>query len=220
MKEFWLKKRIKKYKRNIEGHFDDPVYLQKLGEMCLQVSQQESAIKYYHKAIEAYYQNDSRLGRNNEFILELCWTLLELEPIDMIAHRTLGQEYCGISEFEEAAKLYKSFATKLAKAGLYDEAILQYRNALVLFPDDMKVRQNCFSLLWRLHRKEEAVQELKKIAEVAERMGNIAKAAECYQKALKIMPSSSEFQGELRRLAQSNRRTGENQLRLVVNNDV
>jgi tetratricopeptide (TPR) repeat protein len=73
-------------------------------------------------------------------------------------------------------------------------------------------------LLWRLRRKEEAIQELRKIAEIAERMGNIAKAVECYQKALKILPSNSEFQTELRRLVRLNKRDG-NQLRLVVNND-
>jgi tetratricopeptide (TPR) repeat protein len=219
MKKFLLIRKIEKYERNVDEHVDDPVYLQKLAEMYFRISEQKLAIEYYHKAVEAYYQEDSRLGQNNEFILTLCWKLLELESLDKIAYRTLGQEYCSLGEFEEAAKLYRSFATKLAKAGLYDEAILQYRNALVLFPDDIKVRQKCFSLLWRRHRKEEAVQELKKIAESAERIGNIAKAAECYQKALKIIPSSAEFQGELRRLVQLHRH-GENQLRLVVNNDV
>ncbi len=218
MKEFFLKRKIKKYERNIDEYFDDPVYLRKLAKIYLQISQQESAIKYYHKAIEAYYQDNSRLGKDNEFILEVCWKLLEIEPMDIVAHRTLGQEYCSLGEFEEAAKLYKSFASKLAKVGQYNEAILQYRNALVLFPDDMKGRQNCFSLLWKLHKKEEAIQELRKIAEIAERTGEVAKAVECYQKAVKILPSSSEFHTELRRLIQLSRRN-ENQLRLVVNND-
>jgi tetratricopeptide (TPR) repeat protein len=218
MKEFLLRRKIRKYERNISEHFDDPAYLQKLAEMYVQVSQRKSAIECYHKAIEAYYQDDSRLGKDNEFILALCWSLLKLEPLDILAHRTLGQEYCSLGEFEEAARLYKSFAVKLAKVGQYDEAILQYRNAFVLFPDDISGRQKCFSLLWRLHRIEEAIQELRKIAELAEGRGNITKAVECYQKALKIMPSRSEFQTELRRLVQLNRR-GENQLRLVVNND-
>jgi len=219
MKEFLLRRKIKKYERNIDAHVDDPIYLQKLAKLYLQISQRESALEYYHKAIEAYYQNDSRWGKNNAFILELCGTLLQLEPMDIVAHRTLGQEYCSLGEFEEAAQLYKSFAMKLARAGQYQEAILQYRNALVLFPEDLRGRQECFALLWKLHRKEEAVQELRKIAEMAESTRDIAKAVECYQKALKIMPSSSEFQTELRRLVQLNRH-GENQLRLVVNNDV
>lgn len=219
MKKFFLQRKIEKYERNIDKHVDDPVYLQKLAEMYVQIARRKLAIEYFHKAIEAYYRDDSRLGQDNEFILNVCWTLLELEPMDMIAYRTLGQEYCSLAEFEEAAKLYRSFATKLAKAGLYDEAIRQYRNVLVLFPDDLQIRQKCFSLLWRLRRKEEAVQELRKIAEIAEKMGDLTKAIECYQKALKIVPSSAEFQGELRRLVHVNRH-GENQLRLVVNNDV
>ena len=219
MKELLLRRKIRKYERNISEHLDDPAYLQKLAGMYVQVSQRKSAIECYHKAIDAYYQDDSRLGKDNEFILELCWTLLKLEPLDILVHTTLGQEYCSLGEFEEAAKLYKSFAVKLSKAGQYDEAIRQYRNALVLFPDDMRVRQNCFSLFWRLHRTEEAIQELKKIAELAEGKGNITKAVECYQKALKIMPSRSEFRKELRRLIQLNRRSDDNQLRLVVNND-
>lgn len=218
MKEFLLRRKIKKYERNIEAHADDPVYLQELAQLYQQLSEQDTAITYYQKAIEAYYQDDSRLGVNNEFILDVCWTLLELDARNGLAYQTLGQEYCSLGEFEEAAKLYKSFAAKLAKAGQYDNAILQYRNALVLFPDDLKGRQSCFSLLWKLRRKEEAVQELRKIADIAERKGYITKAVECYQKALKIMPSNAEFQKELRRLIQTHRR-GHNQLRLVVNND-
>jgi tetratricopeptide (TPR) repeat protein len=218
MREFVLRRKIKKYERKIEAHADDPVYLQELAQLYRQISEEEAAIAYYQKSIEAYYQDDSRLGVNNEFILEVCWTLLELDPKNVLAHQTLGQEYCSLGEFEEAAKLYKSFAAKLAKAGQYHDAISQYRNALVLFPDDIKGRQNCFSLLWKLRRKEEAVQELKKIAEIAESKGYIAKAVECYQKALKIMPANAELQQELRRLIQTHRR-GHSQLRLVVNND-
>ena len=218
MREFLLRKKLKKYERNVEAHADDPVYLWELAMLYQQLSDQETAITYYQQSIEAYYQDDSRLGVNNEFILDVCWSLLELDSQNFLAHQTLGQEYCSLGEFEEAAKLYKSLAAKLAKTGQYHEAILQYRNALVLFPDDIKGRQSCFSLLWKLRRKEEAVQELKKIAEIAESKGYTAKAVECYQKALKIMPSNTEFQKELRRLIQTHRR-GHSQLRLVVNND-
>jgi tetratricopeptide (TPR) repeat protein len=218
MKDFLLRRKLKKYEQNVNAHVNDPVYLQELASLYQRSSDQDAAITYYQKAIEAYYQDDSRLGVNNEFILQLCWTLLELDPRNALAYQTLGQEYCSLGEFEEAAQLYKSFAAKLAKAGQHDEAISQYRNVLVLFPDDIKTRQSCFSLLWKRHLKEEAVQELKKIAEIAESKGYIAKAVQCYQKALKIKPSDTEFQQELRRLIQTHRR-GNNQLRLVVNND-
>jgi tetratricopeptide (TPR) repeat protein len=216
MKEFWLRRKIKQYEQNLEEHCDDPVYLRELAELYVQLSQRTEAITYYHKAIEAYYQDNSRLGRNNEFILELCWALLKLEPMGRIALNTLGQEYCSLGEFEDATQLYHTFADELAKTDQYDEAILQYRNALVLSPDNIEIRQKCFSLLWRLRKKEEAIQELRKIAEIAERMGNIPKAVECYQKALKILPADSEFHVELRRLVQLNR-SDKNPLRLVVN---
>jgi tetratricopeptide (TPR) repeat protein len=216
MKEFWLRRKIKQYEQNPEEYRDDPVYLQALAEVYVQLSQRTEAITYYHKAIEAYYQDNSRLGRNNEFILELCWALLKLEPMDRVAHNTLGQEYCSLGEFEDAIQLYHTFADELARTDQDDEAILQYRNALVLSPNSIEIRQKCFSLLWRLRKKEEAIQELRIIAELAERTGDIPKAVECYQKALKILPASSEFQTELRRLVQLNR-NDKNPLRLVVN---
>jgi tetratricopeptide (TPR) repeat protein len=216
MKEFWLRRKIKRYEQNLEEHCDDPVYLQELAEGYIQLSQRTEAITYYHKAIEAYYQDNSRLGRNNAFILELCWALLKLEPMDRLAHNALGQEYCSIGEFEDATRLYHTFADELAKTDQDDEAILQYRNALVLSPDNIEIRQKCFSLLWRLRKKEEALQELRTIADIAERTGNIPKAVECYQKVLKILPASSEFQTELRRLVQLNR-SDTPPLRLVVN---
>jgi tetratricopeptide (TPR) repeat protein len=218
MKEFFLRRKIKKYERALAKYGDNPAYFHKLADWYSQLAQREAAIAYYHKAIETYYQDDSRLGQHNEFIIGVCGALLKLDPMDAMAHRTLGQEYCSLGEFEQAAELYKMFALKLIQTGQYHDAILQYRNALVLFPENLKWRQECFALLWKLHQKEEAVQELCKIAELAEKMGYLAKAAECYQKALKIMPNNIELQAELRRLGLMNRHTA-NQLRLVVNND-
>jgi tetratricopeptide (TPR) repeat protein len=219
MKEFLLARKIKKYERNLRAHGAEPVYLEKLARLYVQISERETACQYYRQAIEVYYQDDSRLGQNNEFIIAVCWALLELDPLYVVAHQTLGQEYCSLGKFAEAAQLYKLFAVKLAKVGQYQDAILQYRNAFVLLPDDIPGRQECFVLLWKLRRKEEALVELQRIAEIAERMGKLAKAVECYQKALKIAPADPELQAELRRLLQVNRRS-DNQLRLVVNNDV
>lgn len=217
MKEFLLKRKLKKYEQRLPAYADDAAYLFQGVLLYQQLSQREAAIATGHKAIEAYYQSNSRLGVNNELIFKICHTLLELDATDVLAHQTLGQEYCGLGEFETAAKLYVTLGATLAKTGRYEEALSQYQNVLVLFPDDIKVRQNCFLLLWKLHRKEDAVQELKRIAEIAERKGQVAKSVECYRKAIKIMPSRTEFHQELRRLLHSHRQ-GENQLRLVVNN--
>lgn len=218
MKAFFLKRKIKKYVRKLEKDGADPVYLRKLGSLYARIAERDAAIAAYRQCIEAYYQDDSRLGKDNEFILAVCEALLQLDPLDRVAHRTLGQEYCSLGEFAKAAELYKACAVTLANAGQSQEAILEYRNALVLFPENLKWRQECFGLLWKLHRQDEAVQELKKIAALAESMGNISKALECYQKALKIAPADAELQTELRRLGHLNR-PGEKQLRLVVNND-
>jgi tetratricopeptide (TPR) repeat protein len=217
MKGLLLKRKIQKYERQRDIHGDDPVFFHDLAVFYRKDEQVEAAIDCYQDAIEAYYREDSRLGVNNEFILEVCWNLLEIDPLNILGHQTIGQELCGLNEFEEAARLYRSFATKLAQAGQYEEAITQYRNAFVLTPDDIKGRQQCFALLWKLRRKNEAVQELLKIAALAEQKGLTAKAVECYQKALKIRPSSPELKAELRRLVHTQRHQ-HNQLRLVVNN--
>lgn len=217
MKGFLLKRKIQKYEQQRDTHTDDPVFFRDLAALYRKDEHVEAAIDCYQQAIETYYREDSRLGVNNEFILDVCWNLLELDPLNIFGHQTIGQELCGLNEFEEAARLYTSFAARLAQAGQYEDAITQYRNAFVLTPNDIKGRQQCFALLWKLRRKNEAVQELRKIADLAEQKGFTAKAVECYQKALKIRPSSPELQAELRRLIHTQRHQ-HNQLRLVVNN--
>ena len=216
MKEFFVKRKIKKYEQRLSKHDNDPQYFRELAELYLKISQHEPAAKYYQKAIEAYYRDDSQVGEDKEFIIEVCWELLAIEPLSKLACRTLGQEYCGLGEFNEAVQLYKSFADKLIKAARYDEAIVQYSNVLVLVPDNIEIRQEYFSLLWRLRRKEEAVQELRKIAKLAEQAGDIAKALDCYKKSLKIVPSDPELRAELVRVTQVARNTGK-PLRLIVN---
>ena len=217
MKKFWLNRKIRKYERRRTIHGDDPAFLYHLATLYRKNEQVEAAIDCCQHAIGAYYHEDSRLGVTNDFILEVCWNLRELDPLNALAHQTIGQELCGLSEFEEAARLYRSFATKLAQAGQYEEAIDQYRNAFVLHSNDIKGRQQCFALLWKLRRKDEAVQELRTIAKLAEQKGLLAKAVECYNKALNIRPASPELQAELRRLVHTHRHQ-HNQLRLVVNN--
>ena len=217
MKQFWLNRKIRKCEQQRDVRADDPVFFDELATLYKKSDQVEAAIDCYQHAIEAYYREDSRLGVNNEFILNVCNNLCELDALNPLAHQTIGQELCGLSQFDDAARLYTGFAAKLAAAGRYEEAIHQYRNAFVLHPDDIKGRQQCFALLWKLRRKDEAVQELRKIAELAEQKGLLAKAVECYTKALKIRPSSPELQAELRRLVHTHRHQP-GQLRLVVNN--
>jgi tetratricopeptide (TPR) repeat protein len=219
MQNVWVNWKIKKYERKLEAQGENPEYLYALACLYKKLSEHDAARKYYHQAITAYYQQNSRLGLHNEFIFTVCTDLLDLDATDILAHQTLGQEYCSLGEFQEAAKLYSSLAGQLMKAGQFEDALQQYRNVLVLFPEDIKIRQHCFLALWKLHRREDAVQELRKIAELAEQKGLVAKAVECYQKALKIMPAHTESQQELRRLLHT-RGPRENQLRLVVNNTV
>ena len=216
MKDFFTKQKIKRYTRSLTKYGDDPLSLDKIADLYAQLSQEHKAREYYERAIEAYYQHDTRLGSDNEFIVTLCWKLLDLDPLNELAHRTLGQEFCGLSRFDDAASLYQHFAEKLTRGGHYEQAIAQYRNVLVICPEKIEVRQHLVALLWRFRRKEETVQELKKIAEQAEKSGNIAKALECYQKAVKILPADSLLQVELRRISQHTRHI-EKPLRLVVN---
>jgi len=217
MKRFWLKRKIQKYERRRVNHADDPVFLYNLATLYRKDEQVEAAIACCQQVIGAYYREESRLGVDNDFILDVGWNLRELDPLNALAHQTIGQELCGLCDFEGAARLYRSFAAELAQAGQYEEAIDQYRNAFVLHSDDIKSRQQCFALLWKLRRKDEAVQELRKIAGLAEQKGLLSKAVECYNKALKIRPSNPELQAELSRLVHTHRHQ-HNQLRLVVNN--
>lgn len=217
MATLFIKRKIKKREQYLAEYGDDFECLQELAELYLKLAQRDVAVPLYERAIQAYYQDDSRLGKTNEAILELCWKLLELDALNHLAYRTLGQEYCGLSEFETAAKLYKSYANKLLKAERYDDALAQYRNVLVLLPEDINVRQQCVSLLWRLRRKEDTVQELVKIADLSEKAGKIAKALECYKKALRIFPARTEIRAEFSRLLHTSGNK-EKQLRLVVNN--
>ena len=216
MKEFFIKHKIKKYTRSLTKSGDDPQLFGKLADLHVQLSQEDEACEYYERAIEAYYQHETRLGSENEFILTLCWKLLDLDPINEKAYNTLGQEFCGLSRFDDAAILYQRYAEKLARGGCYEQAITQYRNVLVICPEKIEVRQRLVVLLWRFRRREETVQELKKIAELAEKNGNVAKALECYKKAVKILPADSLLQAELRRIIQCTRQM-KNPLRLVVN---
>ncbi|MBD3308212.1 tetratricopeptide repeat protein [candidate division KSB3 bacterium] len=212
----FIKRKIRKYEKRLAAHANDPEYIQDLADLYVQISQPDKARTYYQQAIETYYQRHSRLGEDTTFILDVCGKLLEIDPLNLLAHETLGQEYCSLGEFDDALKLYTAFARKLVQAGQYAKAIEQYRHVLVLTPHDIEIRQQCFSLLWKLRKKNEAIQELEKIAELAERQGNLVKAVECYRKAVKIMPSNSRLQAELSRVSQLTR-TLEKPLRLVVN---
>ena len=216
MKNFFIRRKIKKYTRSLTTHSGNPQSLGKIADLYAKLSQEDDAREYYERAIEAYYQHETRLGTENEFVLTLCWKLLDLDPLNASAYRTLGQEFCGLSRFHDAAILYQRFAEKLAKAGQYERAITQYRNVLVIYPEKIEVRQRLVALLWRFRRKEETAQELKKIAELAEKQGNVAKALECYKKAVTILPADSLLQAELQRISQVARHM-EKPLKLVVN---
>lgn len=216
MKNFFVRQKIKKHTRSLTKYGDDPLSLGKIADLYAQLSQENKARECYERAIKSYYQHDTRLGSDNDFILTLCWKMLEIDPINELAYRTLGQEFCGLSRFNDAAILYQRFAEKLVRVGDYEQAITQYRNVLVICPEKVEIRQRLVALLWRFRRKEETVQELKKIAELAEKDGNVAKALECYKKAVAILPVDSLLQAELRRISQRVRHM-EKPLRLVVN---
>ncbi|PIE33332.1 hypothetical protein CSA56_12235 [candidate division KSB3 bacterium] len=216
MKEFFIRRKIEKYRRLLDKHGENPRYFQQLAELHGQLSRWEESAQYYQYAIEAYYQQGARLGSDNGFIMDLCRALLDIDPLNRLAYNTLGQEYCGLGEFGEASNLHISFAKKLLKVGQYQEAIEQYRNVLVFEPNNLVVRQSVFSLLWRFRRKAEALQELRKIAELSEKAGNVMKALECYKKAVNISPADTELRAHVKRLTQCVRSI-HTPFRLVVN---
>ena len=216
MKQFLTKWKIKKHRARLEKYGADATELFTLAQLYRQLAQDEQARESYQEAIEAYYQAGTRVGQDNEFIVMVCWALLALDPVNELAYRTLGQEFCGSCEFEQAVELYTHFAQKLVEAMRFDDAIAQYRNALVLRPENLELHQGLLTVLWRLHRKEEVVQELKTIAGLAEKAHDHGKAIECYRNALKIRPADILLKTELARLVQRVR-TMEKPLRLVVN---
>lgn len=216
IKEFWIKHQIRAYFRRIEKYGEQPEYLKKVAELLTQIGNIEQAKRYYQQAIDAYYREGGRLGDGRAFIFDVCESLLALDPLNVAAYSTLGQEYCGLNEFETASRLYQRFAVQLVKAGRIDEAIMQYRNVLIFFPDHLEIRERLLALLIRVRKRDESVQELRKIAELSEKMGRVGKAMVCYKKALQLMPSHAEIRAALKRLA-SRARTSERSLRLVVN---
>lgn len=215
MKLLWAKYRIRRYLRRIEKYGETPEYLKKLAESYLRVGELEQAKTCYQQAIEAYYRGGSRLGDGQPFVFDVCESLLAIDPLNSVAHSTLGQEYCGLNEFEAASRLYRHFAEQLVNDGQLDEAITQYRNVLVFFPDRLDIRERLLSLLVRTRKRQESAQELRKIAEILENMGQTGKAIAYYKKALQLMPSA-ECQSALKRLS-PRVRTNERTLRLVVN---
>jgi len=216
IKEWWITHQIRAYLRRIEKYGETSGDLKKLAEFSVQRGDVEEAKMFYQQAIEAYYRDGGRLGDGKAFVFEICEALLQLDPLNSLAHSTLGQEYCGLNEFEMASQLYQRFAEQLARAGRVDEAILQYRNVLVFFPDHFDIRERLLTLLFQARKREECVQELRKIAELSEKIGDRGKAAAYYRKALQLMPSHVETQAALRRLT-SRARAGERSLRLMVN---
>ncbi|PID57756.1 hypothetical protein CSB45_05895 [candidate division KSB3 bacterium] len=215
MKEFFIRRKIKKYTRSLTKFGDEPQLLEKIADLYVKISENEQARQYYVRTITAYYQGETRLGNDNEFILTQCWKLLDLDPLNELAFHTLGQEFCGLGHFNEAAALYQRFAEKLVQCGHDEKAIAQYRNVAVLRPEDIEVRQRLVTLLWKFRRKEETAHELKKIARLAEKRGHAAKMLECCHKALKLLPADSSLQAELQSLIRSARQM-EKPLELVV----
>ncbi len=216
IKQFLMRRRIRVYLRRVEKYGAVPEYVKKLADLYAQAADIEQAKRLYQQAIEAHYREGGRLGDGQAFVFDVCESLLAIDPLNILAHSTLGQEYCGLNEFDAANQLYQQFAEQLANAGQLDEAILQYRNALVFLPDQIEIRERLLTLLFQARKREECVQELRKIADLSEQMGRSGKAIAYYKKALQLMPSHAECQSALKRLA-SRVRTSERSLRLVVN---
>ena len=219
IKQLWVKHQIRAYLRRIEKYGERPEYVKTLAELYVRSGNIEEAKLWYQQAIEAHYRGGGRLGDRQPFVFEVCEALLAIDPLNSVAYSTLGQEYCGLSEFERASRLYQDFAEQLVSAGKIDEAIAQYRNVLVFFPERIELRERMLALLVQARKREESAQELRKIAEIAEKMGQTGKAAAYYKKALQLMPSYVECQAALKRLAGSRTRAHANErlLRLVVN---
>ena len=176
-----------------------------------------AAIPLYQRAIEAYYAEGGRVANENAFVCDACHRLLAIDPLNALAHQTLGQEYCGANAFEAASQLHQAFAEKLVDAGQYEDAIAQYRNVLVFEPDHIGMRERLLSLLLKTRKRAEAAHEFRKLAEYAEKMGRLGKAVEYYKKALQLTPSQPEVRAALKRLLLQQRRGSETPLRLVVN---
>ena len=216
MSAFFMKRRIQKHLRRIEKYGEIPEDLKAVADAYAQAAETASAIAFYQRAIEAYYCEGARVGKENAFIFETCHRLLAIDPLNALAYQTLGQEYCGVNAFETASRLYQAFAKKLVDAERYEDAIAQYRNVLVFEPDHFGMRERILSLLLKLRKRTEAAHEFQKLAELAEKMGRSGKAVEYYKNALQLMPSQTEAHAALRRLTKQNRMS-EAPLRLVVN---
>ena len=116
MSAFFMKRRIQKHLRRIEKYGEIPEDLKAVADAYAQAAETASAIAVYQRAIEAYYCEGARVGKENAFIFETCHRLLAIDPLNALAYQTLGQEYCGVNAFDTASRLYQVFAKKLVDA--------------------------------------------------------------------------------------------------------
>ncbi|MBN2045014.1 MAG: tetratricopeptide repeat protein [Anaerolineales bacterium] len=159
----------------------------------------ESAAKYYTAAIEtkpnsvqainnlglAYFQ----LQRFND--AEACYKQAnKLSPDDPLAIERLAQICERTGKLKEAAEHSMNAAEQYLRLKDVDKAIVNWQRVTLLIPEHLKAHSRLALVYERLGKTDQAVDEYLAVAALLQNIGQVSKAVQIVEKALKLSPEN------------------------------
>jgi tetratricopeptide (TPR) repeat protein len=166
-----------------------------LGDLYARLGNREEAISYYLKLAELY-----RADGLSVKAIAVYKKIIKLDPTHVASYLACGDLYAEQGLVAEARLQYLSAADLYAKEGSSKQALGVYRKLADLDPSNLNIRVRLAEMLLKEGLRQEAVDELAKVASGWAQVGQVAEAEKFYQRILQVEPGSSEARLGLGRL--------------------
>jgi tetratricopeptide (TPR) repeat protein len=124
------------YKRAVEISPDDPVSMEKVGQLSERVGDLKAAMDYAIKAGDLYLKQ-----RDTEKALENWVHVTSINPENAIAHSRLAQVHERLGHTQQAVTEYLAIASIIQRAGNMEKTQELVNKALSLLPNSPEVKQ-------------------------------------------------------------------------------
>lgn len=158
-----------------------------IGDLYLKKGDKKSAAESFHQAANYFRREGFSLKA-----LALYKKVLNVNTVDADALYALGElsEEKGLAT--DAIKYYLATADSLSKEGKKDRILDIYQKILSLSPSNIPLRNKVAETFFKEGLNADAAKEYFYVANLYDEKGDLAKAAEYYQKVLGIQPLHKE----------------------------